>query len=228
MSRKKLYGGIEKIAENSGGPLTQQFLQECQCYSSAWDEHLMASTLEVGKPCKDIETYEASRIVVYKGLDLQDKLPESEMAKLSSIKDEYTSLLLTSIDVFFPEIIMDKKDPNRRKEKDKMDSLQTLDHRYWKKDAPLDEEMFRDAFKFLLPNRAKEYVPIGVINNFKELRARIMLDNDFFCEASKSKPTSFWTQVLRKYDDIDGQIVEMVQVALTMPLGSASAERSFR
>merc|ERR1712029_331755 len=67
----------------------------------------------------------------------------------------------------------------------------------------------------------------GVIKNLMELRTNIMSDNDFFCEAAKSKPTSFWTRVLRKYDDIDVQIKEMVQVALTMPLGSASAERSF-
>ena len=228
MSRKRLYDGIQWIGENNGGTVTQEFLQECECYTDEWDINLMTSTLEVKKYCETIETYEASPIVVYKGLYLQDKLPESQMAKLSSIKDEYTSLLLDSIDVFFPEIIMDKKDPNRRKQTDKMDSLQTLDHRYWKKDVPLDEEMFQDAFRFLLPNRPKQYIPVGVIKNFKELRRRIMSDNDFFCEAAKSKPTSFWTRVLRKYDDIDVQIKEMVQVALTMPLGSASAERSFR
>lgn len=112
-----------------------------------------------------------------------------------------------------------------------MDSLQVLDHRYWKKDVPLDEQMFQDCFRFLLPNRGgtnKYYVPQRVINNFKELQRQLMVDEVFFCEASKSKPTSFWSKVLKKFDDIDSQIVEMIQVALTMPLGSASAERSFR
>lgn len=230
MSRKRLYDGIEQVAENIGGALTHQYLKESECYQSEWDYQMMRDMM-AQTSCKTLEMYEASPVVVYKGLRLQDKLPESDMATLSSIKDEYTSLLLASIDMFFPEIIMDKKDPNRRKQKDKMDALKILDHRFWKKDVPLDEEMFQDAFRFLLQNRDvrnKHYVPKGVINKFKELREKIMVDQEFFCEASKSKPTSFWSQVLKKYDDIDGQIVEMIQVALTMPLGSGSAERSFR
>ena len=101
MSRKRLFGGIQQVGENSGGTLSHQYLKEAECYKDEWDYQLNLD-LTIKTSCETLETYEESPIVIYYGLRLQDKLPESVMDKLSSIKDEYTSLLLASIDVFFP------------------------------------------------------------------------------------------------------------------------------
>ena len=139
----------------------------------------------------------------------------------------------------FPSIIMDKKDPNRRKQKDKIDSLKVFDQRFWE-DEEFDREMFNEAHRFLMQfdNRAQ------IRNSFQNLRRKIMGNENFFCEGKKSEPSKFWTMVFDAYKDdadletwyeqtqgktkVKTQVKDLISRALVIPYGSSSAERAFR
>lgn len=233
MSRKKLVDGVTTIGEDGGGDLFLRYLEEVECYQSIIDFQLV-NELEQKSACGTLEKYQQSEIVVYKGILLSNEIPETDCDKLSNIMGPYITELLASIDDLFPEIIMDKKDPNRRKQTDKMDSLRIFDQRFWETEA-FNKDLFTEAHRFLMhfENRAP------VRDAFSQLREKIMQNEQFFCSVKKSEPSEFWSSVFLHYkgdehleswyEQSNGktQVKEIISRGLVIPYGSSSAERSF-
>ena len=125
--------GIKEIAENFGGDFFSNYLEECECYDNELEYEFIQelkkknSTKQIS--CQSVESYEASDVVIYKGIRLSEEIPEATVDKLSNIMDVQAALLMDEIDFMFPEVILDKKDPERRKQTDKITSLQVLDQR---------------------------------------------------------------------------------------------------
>lgn len=125
--------GIKEIAENFGGDFFTNYLEECECYDNELEYEFIQelkkknSTKQIS--CQSVESYEASDVVIYKGIRLSEEIPEATVDKLSNIMDVQAALLMDEIDFMFPEVILDKKDPERRKQTDKITSLQVLDQR---------------------------------------------------------------------------------------------------
>ena len=135
MSRQRLIDGLNTIGENQGGDFFQNFLTECECFTDELEYLLITELKKNGKTttkksCLTIEKYESS-VVTYKGIVLTDLITDDTVSNLSKNMDVQITLLLERVEEMFPEVILDKKDPERRKQSEgaKMFSLKIFDHR---------------------------------------------------------------------------------------------------
>ena len=154
--------------------------------------------------------------MVYRGIQLTNDIPETEVAKLASLKDSYADDLLESVDSLFPEIVLDKADPEWTKNQDRITSLAELDHRFWAEESYNDAK-FIEAVRFLTK---KTYVPVGLKRNFQALRQNIIDDEEFFCKYQHAQPGAFWSLVMEKFT-IDNKLKEVICTALVVPLGKS-------
>ena len=154
--------------------------------------------------------------MVYRGIQLTNDIPETEVAKLATLKDSYANDLKESVDSLFPEIILDKADPEWTKNQDRITSLAELDHRFWAEESYNDAK-FMQAARFLTK---KTYVPVTLKRNFQTLRQQIMNDNDFYCKYQHAQPGAFWSLVMEKFT-IEAKLKEMICTALVVPLGKS-------
>ena len=162
--------------------------------------------------------------MTYRGIRLSNEVPETDVGKLGRNGiTTYINNLKVSVDEYFPQVVLDKADPNWTKNQERLTALQELDHRYWKR-LGFNEANFIEAAKLLT---RKNTVPRTLVTNFKNLRTAILTDKEFFCQYETSNVGPFWKMVMDKFT-IDATLKEMIQVGLVTPLGSASAERTFR
>ena len=120
---------MEKIEADKGSDNLKTYLKDSKCYRSQDD---MKTAIEKGidKPCGTIAKYEASRIIVFRGITLTNHVSETLVPKLGPNMHSIINALKESIDEYFPEVILDKNDPSWTKNQDRVGALQELDHRY--------------------------------------------------------------------------------------------------
>lgn len=196
--RRKLEETMNYVAFQVG-PHTKKFLLECQCQNGTIPS----------QPCVDVETYENSDKVTFHGIELK---VNDNYEKLSSIQESYVTFLLDSLEEYFPQ--------------SQSNLFSIFDQRDW--------TFFTDRNAVLVQMKAianiwKKHDAETLTHEFLGFVAKIKENDDIWLTTKGSLPHLFWANILDNYEFNDNQsmLMDLIKMIITIPMGSASAERSF-
>ena len=198
------------------------FLDQCIC----------GSTRTRNEKCTDLNHYERSNYVAYKGNQLKD-LGDESFPKLSSFFIQYLNDILDEIYVYFPN------EGQKSKAKLKMSAFDPFDHQRWPtsragvasyvpgsiKDV---SNMFGVTYSNTLQMDFNDLVS-GILKNSLDIESQDIIGNQqlgtvnhlFWCKHKKDDHLVFWIHVLEKFaQKLTGDLELLLRKILTVPMGS--------
>ena len=185
----------------------------------------------MSKPCTTIPKYEGALFVQYKGLILekQDDLPN-----LSTFRNGYIDKVREEINEVFPE-------PRGGVS---MADVEVFDPRLFKSTTRITlSAKFRRACKFFGINSINERfvsqnwfgnsiiimniaVLFRYVSEYADLVQKIKQDKTDLCSTDDSSPQLTWALLLEKHT-VSNELRKIILRATSVPMGTASVERSF-
>ena len=229
-TRESVMKGQLLMIRKGYGRAFREFLGECLCGPSR---------LRATQSCNTLSNYEVSMYVSFRGFQLKE-VTDDDFPRLSTFFNDYIDDLVEEVNIFFPG------EADENKAKLKMSAFDPLDNQRWpsskthvenytpesisdvakifnvKYDSILQEE-FNQLVKTILQN-SLENEPQQQIGK----RKRFTGNEDFYCRHKKDDPLLFWTWVLEEFGSkMSENLKLLIRKILTVPMGSADAERSF-
>ena len=213
-------GTLKRLVGQSLGA----FLKECQC----------GTTRSRNEKCKDLQQYEASTYVSYRGNQIYDS-GDTNFPKLSSFYSQYIDDILDQIKTYFPG------EGQKNKAKIKMSIFEALDHEkypssrlkipdYVPKSIKEVSKLFGVNYNNALQENFNTLVTDILKNSIIEpsqsmkVNEKISISNqNFWCLYKKSDHLTFWIQVLEKFGrKMTEDLKLLLRKILVIPMGSGN------
>ena len=181
--------------------------------------NVICGDMQANVKCMTLENYEAAEYVIWKGIKLESLHYNGnfQFPLLSELKEGYVNLIIELLQDYFPDL--------------KINDFDILDQRSWNTDVPL-VKVTVDAKITSVMKELKTVPPRGVgvktiAKEFLNLAKKIQESQDW-CQINKSTPSMFWSNILRNDNyDMSATLRKIIRSAMSIPAGSAAAERIF-
>ena len=203
--KKQLLKNLNDIKEHKGENF-KQFLSECSCFRTQLQVNKFLQNKIPKKACADLQAFERSPYVVYKGIVAKDtklKVPnidriELQFGKISAMIGPYVDELVEKVNSYMPD-----------KELSKFDGL---DQTLWFKDDSWTTPNLKEVAQMFGVN------PRLVQKQFEELIEKLRTEEHWWCENFASAPEFFWAAVLNRQNP--GQdLADLIRKILVVPMG---------
>ena len=190
-----------------GGPKTEAFLKEAQCYRTMRDLNRNRNQADKQQhSCETIDKYEKAKFILWKNIQLGVAIDGIE--KLSAIQKNYLNHIKEELDEIFPE----------EKDGEKQNDAEVFDHHLWNMwtDAQIMTK-FESACRFL-----KHTYSAALANEYVALIKKIKADDILMCEKEKSSPKLSWSVFLKKFKgEVSHSLRKIILTAAMTPNGIA-------
>ena len=221
--REKVMKGQLIMLKKLWGRSLKKFLSECKC----------GSTRSRSDQCTDLQEYEASNFVSFRGKQVDD-LRDDSFPKLSTFYNQYLDDLLEEIDIYFPGVAQ------KNKAKLKMSAFDPFDHEKWPssryhipnyatKSIEDASDMFSVTYTSALQEEFNDLVTTILRNSIsiepsqsRKVNQQIGITNpNFWCQHKKDDHLVFWIQVLEKFGrQMTDDLKLLIRRILVIPMGS--------